>query len=214
MEQLRNYMYMDRAGLDSLLSQITSEIVEENHIQTTKRKSGTAKGEIGFSNLVKKLFKADINISGELETVDRFNKKITQPYESKIQQIVKYIEKYEIMLRDSEQVVKDYRDGKQNFIFTGMPFDTDFDYRNWYKAIALAEQIGYIPFYKEMAYNKTKIVMNMSLKKMEHCGGMTSHLSILFHETKGINISLGVFGHIYKLTPDIYQIKPYAVWRV
>lgn len=32
MNQLKNYIYIDKVGLDSLLSQITSELVEENHV--------------------------------------------------------------------------------------------------------------------------------------------------------------------------------------
>lgn len=64
-----------------------------------------------------------------------------------------------------------------------------------------------------MALEKTKLTMNLSIKKMEPLGGFTSHLAVLFRETKGTNIRLGVFGHIYKLTESVYQIKPYAVWR-
>lgn len=32
MESLKNYIYMDMVGIDSLLSQITSELVETSHI--------------------------------------------------------------------------------------------------------------------------------------------------------------------------------------
>jgi hypothetical protein len=55
--------------------------------------------------------------------------------------------------------------------------------------------------------------MNLSIKKMEPLGGFSSHLATLFRVTKGTNIRLGVFGHVYKLTESVYQIKPYAVWR-
>lgn len=53
MEQLRNYIYMDMTGIDSLLFQITSESVETSSIQTTNRKTGGANGSIGFSELEK-----------------------------------------------------------------------------------------------------------------------------------------------------------------
>ena len=49
MEQLKNYIYMDMVGIDSLLSQITSELVEKSHVQTTRRKTGSTNGNIGFS---------------------------------------------------------------------------------------------------------------------------------------------------------------------
>lgn len=39
MKQLNNYIYMDILGIDSLLSQITSELVETSSILTTSRKT-------------------------------------------------------------------------------------------------------------------------------------------------------------------------------
>ena len=38
MKELRNYIYMDMISIDSLLSQITSKLIETNHIQITNRK--------------------------------------------------------------------------------------------------------------------------------------------------------------------------------
>lgn len=231
MEQLKNYIYMDMVGLDSLLSQITCEFVEESHIQTTKRKTGEAKGELGFSELVKKLFKAGVSVSGELESVQTINKKMTQPYETKIQQIAKYIQNNEVLLKDRKEIIEKYTENKQIFIYAKMLFDTDFNYEAWFDAVALAEKIGYLFFYKggtnnnkdnyqyndsyykTMDLDKTKIVMNMSVQKMERFGGITSHLAVLFRETKGLNVPLGVFGHVYRVAPSVYQIKPYAIWR-
>lgn len=114
-----------------------------------------------------------------------------------------------------------------------MPFDTDFYYNDWSKTVASAKQSGYIQFYKggdnankfkdtyqyddsyykTMALNKIKLTMNLGIDKMEPFGGVTSHLAVLFRETHGENIRLGVFGHLYKLTESVFQIKPYAVWR-
>lgn len=233
MNQLKNYIYIDKVGLDSLLSQITSELVEENHVQTTNRKIGTANGSLGFSELVKKFFKADVNVSGELETVQVIDKTTVQPYEAKIQQIVKYIETHEILLRDRVDLTKKYQEDKQNFLFLTMPFDCDLYHSDWAKTVDMANRLGYIPFYKGGSYenkfkdiyeyqdsyyktmelNKTKITMNLSIKKMEPLGGFSSHLATLFRTTKGTNIKLGVFGHVYKLTDTVYQIKPYSVWR-
>lgn len=232
-EQLKNYIYMDMIGIDSLLSQITSESVETNHIQTTSRKTGSTNGNLGFPELVKKIFKADVSVSGEIESVQIVDKTTTQPYEAKIQQIVKYVEKYEVVLKDRAKIRNDYQEDKQNFVLLTMPFDTDFYHSNWFETVKLAEQFGYIPFYKggdntnkfkdtyqyddsyykTMALEKTKLTMNLNIKKMEPLGGFSSHLATLFRVTKGTNIRLGVFGHIYKLTEDVYQIKPYAVWR-
>lgn len=233
MEQLKNYIYIDMVGIDSLLSQITSELVETNRIQTTSRKTGSTNGNLGFSELVKKIFKADVSVSGEIESVQIVDKTTTQPCEAKIQQIIQYVEKYEVVLKDRAKIQRDYQEDKQNFVLLTMPFDTDFYHSNWFETVKLAEQFGYISFYKggdstnkfkdtyqyddfyykTMALEKIKLTMNLSIKKMEPLGGFTSHLATLFRVTKGINIRLGVFGHIYKLTEDVYQIKPYAVWR-
>ena len=53
MEQLRNYIYMDMAGIDSLLFQITSESVETSSIQTTNRKQVVQMEVLAFQNLLK-----------------------------------------------------------------------------------------------------------------------------------------------------------------
>lgn len=233
MEQLKNYIYIDMVGIDSLLSQITPELVETSHIQTTSRKTGNANGSIGFSELVKKIFKADVSVSGEMESVQVIDRTTTQPYEAKILQIVQYIEKHEVVLKDRAEILKNYQDDKQNFVLFTMPFDTDFYHNDWFETVDLANQFGYIQFYKggdstnkfkdtyqyhdsyykTMALERIKLTMNLSIKKMEPLGGMTSHLAMLFRVTEGINIRLGVFGHIFKLTESVYQIKPYAVWR-
>lgn len=233
MEQLKDYIYMDHVGIDSLLAQISSEVVEENRIQTTKRKTGAVAGNLGFSELVKKIFKADASMSGELETVQVIDRVTIQPYEAKVKQIIKYVEEHEMLLRDRSEIINKYQEDKQNFVFLSMPFDTDFYNSDWSKTVSLAEQFGYIPFYKggssankskdtyqyhdsyykTMVYDNTKITMNLSINKMQPFGGFTSHLAVLFRATQGNNIHLGVFGHVYRIIDSVYQIKPYAVWR-
>ena len=43
---------------------------------------------IPLSEVVKKIFKADVSVSGEMESVQTIDKTTTQPYEVKIQQII------------------------------------------------------------------------------------------------------------------------------
>lgn len=148
MEQLKQYIYMDTIGIDSLLSQITSELIEKSNIETTKQKCGTVKGNIGFSNLVKKFFNTDVSMSGEIGSTQRISKTITQPYETKIQQIINYIEDNQMLLKCKEEITSKYQNDRQNFIYFTMTFDTDFDYNNWFDAVALANKFGYISFYK------------------------------------------------------------------
>ena len=168
-----------------------------------------------------------------MESLQTIDKTTTQPYEAKIQQIIQYVEKCEVVLKNRAEIHKNYQEDKQNFVLLTMPFDTDFYHNDWFKTVDLANQCGYIPFYKggdatnkfkdtyqyddsyykTMALKKIKLTMNLSIKKMEPLGGFSSHLATLFRVTKGTNIRLGVFGHVYKLTESVYQIKPYAVWR-
>lgn len=155
MKELRNYIYMDMIGIDSLLSQITSELIETNHIQTTNRKMGTAKGNIGFSELVRKIFKADASLSGELESVQVIDKTTTLPYEAKIEQIITYIEKHKILLKNKIDITQNYQEEKQNFVLLVMSFDTDFYRDDWFKTVDLVNQFGYIPFYLSLSMFQT-----------------------------------------------------------
>lgn len=234
MQHLKNYIYIDMIGIDSLLAQITPEIIESSHIQTTRRKTGSASSSLGFSEMISKLFKGDLTVFGKIETEQIMNETTIKPYETKLQQIINYVEKNEVILKDKKSIIMHYKEDAQNFILSVMPFDTDFYDKDWFKTVDLANKFGYIPFYnggnkiseykdtyrynddyyKTMHLDDTKLTMNLSIYKMESLGGLTSHLGMLFRETKGLNIRLGVFGHIFKLTDSIYQIKPYAVWRV
>lgn len=224
---------MDMNGIDSLLFQITSELVEASHIQTTSRKTCNASGNIGFSEMVKKIFKADASMAGEMESVQIIDKTTTQPYEAKILQIVEYVEKNGVVVKDRAEILKNYQADKQNFVLFTMPFDTDFYHYDWSETVHLAKQCGYISFYKgggydhkfkdtyqyddsyykTMVLDRIKLTMNLSIDKMEPFGGFTSHLATLFRVTHGTNFRLGVFGHIFMITENVYQIKPYAVWR-
>ena len=51
------------------------QISPASYIQTTSRKAGNANGSIGFSEVVKKIFKADVSVSGEMESVQTIDKR-------------------------------------------------------------------------------------------------------------------------------------------
>lgn len=231
MQQLRNYIYLDKAGIDSLVSQITAESIEENHLTTTCRKSGGAKGNMTFPNLLKKLFNVDVDLTGEVEIIEVTEKITTQPYETKLQQIIKYVKKSGNIISDSITLPHTFLGDKQNFIYSSIIFDTNCYSQNWPTYFNTIEKFGYIQFfcggndeedtyeyqdsyYKILALNKIKLVMNMNIKKMPSWGGTSSHFATLLQATGGKHIQLGVFGHIFRITESVYQIKPYAVWRV
>jgi len=59
-----------------------------------------------------------------------------------------------------------------------------------------------------------RILMQTKNDKMTTSfGGITSHLVTQIRFCRGYNISFGIIGHLIKLGDDLYQIKPYAVWR-
>ena len=78
------------------------------------------KGNIGFSELVRKIFKADASLSGELESVQVIDKTTTLPYEAKTEQIITYIEKHEILLKNKIDITQNYQEEKQNFVLLVM----------------------------------------------------------------------------------------------
>lgn len=227
---LVNYWYIDESGIDSLLAQISSELVQEKHIRTTQKGRGAVNGSFRFGEIAKQLLNTDVSASGEVEAVREIEKVEIQPYESKIQQLTKYIELNGMLLCSKEEIFSKYRDNVTNFICGIIEFDTSLNVANWAEAANFLQQWGYIPlynggadtpssydysdnYYKKMGAASSKIVMSMSTDKMQTSYlSSTSHLAVYFRAKNGSNIPLGVLGHVYKLAPGLYQIKPYAVW--
>lgn len=80
-------------------------------------------------------------------------------------------------MKNRAEVHKNYQEDKQNFVLLTMPFDTDFYHNDWFKTVDLANQCGYIPFYKGGdATNKFKdtyqyddfYYKTMALKKIKY----------------------------------------------
>ena len=225
--RLVNYWYIDKQGIDSLLSQISSEFIQEEHIKMTQKGTGSVSGNIGFAKLLKQLFNADVNLTGGVETTRTVEKVEIQPYETKIQHLKKYIEEKEVLLCNKHEVFTKYEQGKTNFVFGNVEFDTKLNVKNWEEAVGFIQQWGYIPFYnngmniyderddyfKNANAINAEIVMSLGIDKMQTSySGFTSHFATSLRKLGGKNIPLGVFGHILKLSPDFYQINPYAIW--
>ncbi len=228
--RLVNYWYIDKSGIDSLLAQISSELVQEKHIKTTQKRRGTINASLKFGEMVKKLLNTDVGASGEVETVREIEKVEIQPYEAKIQQLTKYIEQNEMLLCSKEEIFSKYSDTATNFIYGSIEFDTDLNVANWAEAADFWQRWGYIQlyvggadalssydysddYYKKIGATSSKIVMSMGTDKMQTSYlSATSHLAVYFRAFNGRNIPLGVLGHVQKLKSELYQIKPYAVW--
>lgn len=231
MTELKQYIYIDADGIDSLYAQIVNEVVIENEIETGKRSNGSAKGS--FSARVNELFNTDVNLIGEREVIHSSRQKTMIPYESKIQLLYDYIIQHENLIDEYSKIKGKYQTKKQNFVLFSSCFDTTLDCQNWENSMYQIGKYGYVPLYKapsesfdgydyrDSYYKKsmmyqTKITMNLGIQKMIGYSSyaMTSHLAVLFRSYRGKDIPLGVFGHIYRLAEDLFQIKPYAVWRV
>ncbi len=225
--RLVNYWYIDKQGIDSLLSQISSEFIQEEHTKMTQKGTGSVSGNIGLSKLLKKWFNADVNLTSRVETIRTVEKVEIQSYETKIQHLKKYIEENEVLLCNKHEIFTKYEQGKTNFVFGNIDFDTKLNVKNWEKAVGFIQQWGYIPlhnngmnmyderddYFKNVNAINAEIVMSLGIDKMQTSySGFTSHLATSLRKLGGKNIPLGVFGHILKLSPDFYQIKPYAVW--
>ena len=79
-----------------------------------------------------------------MESVQTIDKTTTQPYEAKIQQIIQYVEKCEVVLKNRAEIHKNYQEDKQNFVLLTMPFDTDFYHNDWFKTFHLHCRLFYL----------------------------------------------------------------------
>lgn len=230
MEQIKQYIYMDVDGINSLYAQIVNEMTVERETETEKRTSGMVKG--AFAVKAKELFMTDVSLAGERESAHTLRQKTILTDEQKIQLLLDHISENENLIKDYNKIGETYQASNCNFVFFSTGFDTTLDCADWSNAQQQIVTFGYIPFYKApseksddyeyrdcyfkaLAMSQTKVTMNLGIQNM--CGyssyGMTSHLSVMIRALKGHNIPLGVFGHIYRLAERLYQIKPYAVWR-
>jgi len=234
MDDLLTYIYIDRNGIDSLFAQAYKELVTEQNVQTANRFQANVEAQVGLPELLKNIFKLDVNGSTEYEKSKSINKISTYTHEQRISELIIYLEAKNQLIRSLGEIYKSRDESIGIFIYCNLLFDTDFDYNNWFEAIASAIKEGHISFYtrndkypkkyvetydgSDNYYKKRKsrlsIFMDMGVQNMVSFGGITSHLALLLRVTKGENIPLGVFGRIFKVADDCLQIKPYAVWRV
>lgn len=226
---LVHYWYIDKKGIDSLLAQISSELIQEEHIKTIRKGIGKVAGNVGLAKILQQFFNADVTLSGGVETICETERVEMQPYETKIQKLMRYVEENEILLSNEEEILTKYEQGKSNFFFGTLELDTKLDVSDWEQAVKVIKEWGYIQFYKDKEntydysdnYYKTSyannlhLVMSLGTEKMQiPYLGYTSHLSVFFRAFNGKNIPLGIFGHILNLNSKSFQIKPYAVWVV
>lgn len=231
MNQMKYYIYMDMEGIESLCAQIMDAIVVEQEVETKKRVEGTASG--AFSVKLNELFNTDVCLAGEGEATQSQRFVFHFPNERKLKLLQDYVLEHENTIKEYGDIKLKYQPDKPNFVYFTTTFDTALDCNNYENLCIQTGKFGYCPFYKAPSESidsyeysdfyyknfpmyKTKITMNLNIQKMRGLIGMgvSSHLYSFLRLSDGHNIPLGVFGHIFKLKDDLYQIKPYAVWRV
>ena len=184
--------------------------------------------------MLKGVVQAEVDGGIEYETTKMIEKTSLLPHESKIPELLRFLETNKLMLNDIKQIQRKACNDGEVFLKADLRFNTDFDYINWIEAVEAAKKVGVITFYipsakyaaknvstyiegdsyfKE-AKNNIYITMDMGIRNMLQFGGFTSHLATFMRATQGKAMPLGVFGRVFKLTENFYQIKPYAVWRV
>lgn len=250
--RIKEYWYIDKDGIDSIINQISEEHIVEKKLRKTKQNRGILSAKAGLSALMNKIIKADFELSGETGCETMIEKTSVSTYENKIEKIITYVKDKESYFESLSFGIANCYDENLTFInvhdnfFTRQPFDSHEGVASIYKAGYLLFEKGAklisgkcssIPEIEEYTFNyndnyfkdkydksqiekarkdkikmEKRIVMSLNITKLTTSISYTSHMGRYLRYLEGRNISLGIFGHIYK-AGDYYQIKPFAVWR-
>lgn len=223
MDEIKNYIYIDEQGIDSIYSQLHKETVEEMRIKKTKTNSGSI-------NIIKGLIKGEHTSSTECD------KLVSLTHEQKICEIIKIVSKNKNYFTDLNKATNNNLKPSNGIIIVNIQ-DTfycslDFNTREAYDYMKNSGYIGFekgdllisptpksIPkkyetynyrddYYKDSRY---KVIFSMNLQKMKTSMGLTSHLPMAIRYGNG-KIKLGVFGQLRTINDLFFQIKPFAVW--
>lgn len=235
---LRNYIYLDKPGIDSLYAQINKTMVIEERIQNTD--GGNLKGKFGLSGKLKVLFNSDMGIEGEYHGTQMHEKVIESAYEQKLSEIIEltsHLDNYCTNIESAREKCM----GNAPFVLINV-YDEFFSrlcFRS-HEVFEYIQKCGYLEFergdtpiskdtlieynvpydtytysddyYKGCNECRYRVVMSMSLDKMvTSYSGMSSHLAVALRGGNG-KIRLGVFGQIRNINDFYFQIKPFAVW--
>ena len=223
MKEIRNYIYIDEQGIDSIYSQLHKETIAEMRTKQIKTNSGSL-------NIINGLIK------GEHTSTTECDKLISLTHEQKISEIIKIVSKNKNYYTDLNKAISKNLKPSNGIIIVNIhdTFHSSLDFKSYdtYKNMLKS---GYIQFekgdiliasktkllsnydthnYRDDYYkqNRYKITMSMNLEKMRASyKGWTSHFSVALRGGDG-NLSLGVFGQLRNINELFFQIKPFAVW--
>ena len=222
MDEIKNYIYIDEQGIDSIYSQLHKETVEEMRIKKTKTNSGSI-------SIIKGLIKGEHTSSTECD------KLVSLTHEQKINEIIKIVSKNKNYFTDLNKATNNNLKPSNGIIIVNIQdtFYCPLDF-NSYEAYDYMRNSGYIEFekgdlpilpnskpmakyetynYRDDYYkeNRYKVVFSMNLQKMKTPMGITSHLPMAIRYGNG-KIKLGIFGQLRTINDLFFQIKPFAVW--
>jgi len=99
MRNIKNYIYIDEQGIDSIYSQLHDETVDKMTVKQTKSKAASIGITAGLSKF-KQLFTADASANGELSKSTQYEKSVSLTYEQKITRIIDTVSKYDNYYND------------------------------------------------------------------------------------------------------------------
>ena len=224
-----NYIYLDAAGIESLLAQTTEWLETER--STAVESTGT--GRVGVTGRLKSFIlkavggpelEVDAEIGASQKNIQQ-GKQLQAP-EQKLAIVISGLEKIgkPILFSDLVEASR-AADGSGESVFVNVREQFNAPQFQPHRGIGAVNQDGYLLLelgtagayrYGDDYYKKPNRVVTLSanISKMPTSArGMsgTGHDAVFFRGFNGRDVPLGVFG-ILTATPNYYQIKPYAIW--
>ena len=236
MRSIKNFIYIDEQGIDSIYSQLHDETVDKTIVKETKEKATSIGLSAGLSKF-KQLIHADASVNGEISKSIQYEKSVSFTYEQKIDEIINIVSNFDNYYTNLNVAAKD-RISTQSITFINIndTFYSRLDFAS-HGVFEYIQKSGYLEFEKgdipispntKITYNvpydtynyhdsyykdsRYRVVLSMSIDKLRTSyRGMTSHLAVALRGSDG-KIDLGVFGQLRVINDLYFQIKPFAVW--
>ena len=146
-QSIKNYLYIDEQGIDSIFSQLCDETTNEMTVKQTKSNNGKIGFNGGISTL-KKLFNADATINGEHTNTSEIEKTVSLSYEQKIHKIIKIISESDYYYTNLNEAIKKYNSIEHTvFINTFDTFFSRLDFSS-YDTFQYIQECQYLEFEK------------------------------------------------------------------
>lgn len=102
---IKEYIYIDREGIDSLLAQLSDEITVSRTVGKTKERAGKASTNLGLSGFIKSFISADIDVEGKTGRLYSDVRMVETAYEQKIEAVLKKLIKSNLLTNSLEEAI-------------------------------------------------------------------------------------------------------------